>query len=502
MALMELLHTKTPITEADSIRTLACRAMVGLARSEAAKQIISKLPIFTNGQLQQLVREPILQDKRAEHVKFQQYAHELLKIVSSGGRDSNSVAGCNDYSLERLHRASVVAQTKIRFPKKQLLQLIQGYLQSQGLHESASVLQKEANLALMMTPRGRHLVHRSTSNPMGHRNSPMPSTSAGRLLLSPTTSRATGRQHLSSPTPSTSQETPTNPLQIRINRKRTAETASPILNQTPASNSTATPRNLMKTYELKSMNEVPAAATDDEQSNVSLVSIVCDYLSGQHALCKNPMTTCPEFDLFIPHKCPDPRPKNSAPWNFTTRFNRRSINTPHGGPDGLKLDRKLVYGRYRPVKAFRIGKDGPPPDDLTFSSTAFMPDDSFLLAGTYTGDLKMFNLFTGAEESTYTCHESSIYHLQPSRDCQLLLTSSSWRTPYSGLWSLGEFFESKMSFRDEEYVEFSKLTQNKVRIPHISCDVNRLANFLIFTIIGIFWLWNYEKNHFQILEQL
>ncbi len=40
-------------------------------RSSAAKQIMSKLPIFNNGQLQQLVREPVLQDKRTEHVKFQ-----------------------------------------------------------------------------------------------------------------------------------------------------------------------------------------------------------------------------------------------------------------------------------------------------------------------------------------------------------------------------------------------------------------------------------------------
>lgn len=49
------------------------------------------------------------------------------------------------------------------------------------------------------------------------------------------------------------------------------------------------------------------------------VSIVCDYLASQHRLCKNPMTTCPEFDLLVPHKCPDPRPKNSAPWNITSR---------------------------------------------------------------------------------------------------------------------------------------------------------------------------------------
>ena len=112
------------ITDADSLRALACKALVGLARSPAAQQIMSKLPIFTNNELQQLVREPVLQDKRAEHVQFQQNSWNLIKSVSSPG-DNDKILGESDYSLEMLHRASVVAQTKITFPKKQLLQLIQ-----------------------------------------------------------------------------------------------------------------------------------------------------------------------------------------------------------------------------------------------------------------------------------------------------------------------------------------------------------------------------------------
>ncbi len=51
---------------------------------------MSKLPIFTNGQLQQLAREPILQDKRVEHEKFQQYALQLMKMVLvREGRNKN-----------------------------------------------------------------------------------------------------------------------------------------------------------------------------------------------------------------------------------------------------------------------------------------------------------------------------------------------------------------------------------------------------------------------------
>ena len=36
MALLQLMQIKTPLTDADSFRTLACTAMVGLARSSTA----------------------------------------------------------------------------------------------------------------------------------------------------------------------------------------------------------------------------------------------------------------------------------------------------------------------------------------------------------------------------------------------------------------------------------------------------------------------------------
>ena len=52
-----------------------------------------------------------------------------LFIFISGNAKS---LGDSEFSLELLHRQSVVAQTKITFPKKQLLQLIQEYLAGQG----------------------------------------------------------------------------------------------------------------------------------------------------------------------------------------------------------------------------------------------------------------------------------------------------------------------------------------------------------------------------------
>jgi len=37
----------------------------------------------------------------------------------------------------------------------------------------------------------------------------------------------------------------------------------------------------------------------NNSSTVSLESIVTEYLTNQHASCKHPMVTCPQFNLFV-----------------------------------------------------------------------------------------------------------------------------------------------------------------------------------------------------------
>jgi len=212
---------------------------------------------------------------------------------------------------------------------------------------------------------------------------------------------------------------------------------------------------------MKSMEPTdPGKVTElDEERKVSLCSIISDFLAGQHALCRNPMSICPEFDLFLPHKCPDQRSLRAAPLNITSRLAKKSLYPPFGGPEGAKLDRKLIYSRFRPVKSFRaVGDDR---EDNVFTSCAFSGDSRLLYAGTYMGDVKVFDL-TSSEETTHQCHDSYVYHVQPSRDNRLVITSSSWRTPFSKLWHNGDVFEEQFEFRDEEYLEFSKLNQEKM----------------------------------------
>lgn len=144
IVLLQLMMVKTPITDADCIRGMACRALAGLARSETVRQIISKLPLFQNGQLQTLMRDPILQEKRTEHVSFQKYALELMERVS--GKATNQF----DASLANIHKANVVAQTKIQFNSQQLHLLIYQHLVQNGLTDTANTLMKEAKLGSMM----------------------------------------------------------------------------------------------------------------------------------------------------------------------------------------------------------------------------------------------------------------------------------------------------------------------------------------------------------------
>lgn len=89
------------------------------------------------------MKEPVLQDKRSEHVRFCRYAAELTERVSG-----KPLLMGTDVSLARLQRANVVAQSRITFSEKELLMLIRNHLMAKGLHDTASTLVKEANLPI------------------------------------------------------------------------------------------------------------------------------------------------------------------------------------------------------------------------------------------------------------------------------------------------------------------------------------------------------------------
>ncbi|XP_076233650.1 lisH and WD40 domain-containing protein mahjong [Calliopsis andreniformis] len=517
MVLLQLMMVKTPITDADSIRALACRALAGLARSEKVRQIISKLPMFTDGQIQALMKDPILQEKRQEHVTFQKYALELMERVSGKAKPTGAEY---EISLASLHRANVVAQTRIQYNEQQLNQLIYQHLVSKGLTETAATLHKEASLdsSAIMKPL-------CTYQPFTYRS---PVTSVTRNGFSPgapvnlyNTSRCNQRETSSrnNTTPTSSSRyishsnsgsgssslTPGNnirlklsdclnqniipnstnqPIKLQINQKKNQVDKQPLVSSMNCQfNMQPTVcRSLQKQISRDPGGGGPGVATSNP-ATITLDSIITEYLTNQHALCKNPMVTCPQFNLFEPHKCPDPCTRNSTPTNVTVRLARRAL-----GMDGRRLDRRHIYSRFCPVKTFR------PTDVGTFTCCIFSPCQQYLMLGTYAGDVKMFNAYTGLEEATYPCHESYVYHMECNQRGNLLLTSTAWRSPMSALWSIGTFFDMKLSLENEDYVEFGKLQDRIIGTQGESATIYDIATGKLLTTLTPSISNQYTKN--------
>ena len=190
--------------------------------------------------------------------------------------------------------------------------------------------------------------------------------------------------------------------------------------------------------------------------NITLDTIITEYLTNQHALCANPMSTCPQFDLFVPHKCPDPRPNKSSgtSLNFAGRYFRR-----HAGFASKRLDRRLVHSQFAMARTLRAHHDS----DCFFTCCDFTPDASSVVVGSYNGEVKVFNINESGEEYSMSCHESYVNTIQCSRDGNLIITTSAWQSPLSALWNVeNKRFSIKLQFDEEEYLTFSNLTQDKL----------------------------------------
>ncbi|XP_063836773.1 protein mahjong [Ostrinia nubilalis] len=630
MVLLSLMMVKAPITDADRLRGLACRALAGLARCPTVRQIISKLPLFTTSQIQVLMRDPILQEKRQEHVMFQKYALELLERVSG---KSKHMGAEFETSLANIHRANVVAQTRINYNERQLLQLVAEHLLARGLLESAATLQREAGLPPpaaaapapppppVYTPstpvRPRLSASRASSTGSLHRDSldlnhhhdesspqphviklrvytnrklqsqtpalstPISSASEHKRSLQKQMSVATdttqsqhritlhsiiteylynqhalcknpvvtcpqfnlfhfwsgwrgvgeakgASEHKRSLQKQMSVATDTTQSQHRITlhsiiteylynqhalcknpvvtcpqfnlfhfwakgaseHKRSLQKQMSVATDTTQSQHRITLHSIITEYlynqhalcknpvvtcpqfnlfqgasEYKrSLQKQMSVATDTTQSQhrITLHSIITEYLYNQHALCKNPVVTCPQFNLFQPHKCPDPRStwsvlSGGCAASVCARVSRRELGYTSGC---RRADARLVHSHFAPVRTLRLQDD-----DAYFTHTIFHPTQHQLLAATSSGDIRIFNLFSGVEESSYQVHDTLhayICHMQASRDGLLLLASTptTWR-PLSALWNMKEF-EQLFQLDNEEYVEFSKMSDERI----------------------------------------
>ncbi|KFB51317.1 hypothetical protein ZHAS_00019370 [Anopheles sinensis] len=495
IVLLQLMCVKTPITDADCIRGMACRALAGLARSDTVRQIVGKLPLFVHGQLQSLMRDPILQEKRVEHVLFQKYALELMERVSGKADSFNNQL---DTSLADIHKANVVAQTRIQFNEQQLYQLIYQHLASRGLTETASQLLKETGLsASLMQPNAlHHQNHQGGSSltrsavalhsPFVFRSPNTTIVQRSRIrsrTVDPSFNVSTAQANLQAALAATSIDTPSQTVPLAngtaAGGSETDSAASSVVNSATeippaaieASPAELPPIKLIKKsapssmavtgngltatpYSSSNAKALPAEPTPPP-NNITLHTIVTEYLTNQHALCKNPMSTCPPFDLFQPHKCPDPRPHRSSGIsnNFAARFYRRQT-----GYASRRFDRRLVHSTFHSSRVIR-----PQEIDYCFTTCDFTPCGTKLIVGSQAGEVWIYNLNDPMPETTYSCHESAITSIKCSKDGKLLLTTGAWRFPMSALWNIeGNQFTQKLHWEEEDYLEFANLTPDKV----------------------------------------
>ncbi|XP_028407951.1 DDB1- and CUL4-associated factor 1-like [Dendronephthya gigantea] len=407
--LLSLLLVKTPVSDADSIRALACRALCGLAQSDGIRQIMSKLPMVHSGQLQLLMREPILADNANEHRTFCKYVSELLERVLG-----KAIHTMSYFTLSKITKADVVTQTKITYPDHELFQLVYKYLDNCGLRQTASTLAKETNLPLSKT-------------------SQKPS-----LPVTPTLQRKV-RFNVSRPSPLENPSTTLTPI---------SSPGGTIVHRFGSTNS-STP---IPKHNLSAIAKRPSSSCHNRSpSPPTLDSIVTQYLRNQHAKCPHPVSVCPPFSLLGPHRCPEPKRRCHASMNIASRLSAHQVRSNYGGYEGNRLNRRYLYSRFRSLRVLRVLDEA-----SYYTCASFLPNSQEILIGTQAGEIKVFNSKTAECLRNHNCHRSHISSCIPSNDGQLLLTSSPFGTPQSTLWSVGEQkLDIKLNFSEARHVRFS-----------------------------------------------
>lgn len=87
---------------------------------------MSKLPLYTGGEIQALMKEPVLPDRRSEYLECVHWAKLLLRRVS--GKPLHMA----DTSLDKIRRTDVINHTRIMYREKELLQLMHEHLVKLG----------------------------------------------------------------------------------------------------------------------------------------------------------------------------------------------------------------------------------------------------------------------------------------------------------------------------------------------------------------------------------
>ncbi|KAJ6646066.1 Protein mahjong [Pseudolycoriella hygida] len=163
---------------------------------------------------------------------------------------------------------------------------------------------------------------------------------------------------------------------------------------------------------------------------------------------------CPQLDLLASeHKCLDHQPNKMHDLcsNFADHYLTRQQ-----GYNSRRLDRRYIHSQfcvYRTITA---------QCDAFFTCCDFTPCGTSVVVGLRSGKVEVYKNENGNLCTTYQCHYSYVNNVKTSKDGTLLLTSSSL-FPFSAMWNIEKNqFSKKLSFHDEQYLDFSKLNEDKI----------------------------------------
>lgn len=120
-----------------------------------------------------------------------------------------------------------------------------------------------------------------------------------------------------------------------------------------------------------------------------------------------------------------------------------------------RADRNMAFSHYCPINYFDM-------DGETLTSCSFSYDDSYIHLGMYSGDVNWCNFTTGHSDSTQQCHNSMITNTEHSLDGTLMLTSSIYVKPLSGLWKTGDTQELLYNFTDDMDMSFGYTSNERI----------------------------------------
>lgn len=440
--LLRLMETTEPAQTADETRYFACRALVGLSDYKPVRQILSKLQVFVGGKSFTAFKEPVLKDKKQLHVKLCESVEILLKKVTGK-------AISLDGDLKTARRTNIVSETRVQYNNNDVISMIHNHLLWSGLHTAADALAQESGLATdqdefqFTTPKLKRLAFRSTGIDGSGDNTPKQSKitfsrgdrasadtpTAGSVIniKTPFAQRRAMRTDVMTP-------------MTRMNKKRDRYTLS---------------RSGFVTVDPRSNQ------TRRSPSPVTLNSIIEEYFQHQHSKCRNPVVTVPQFSLFTPHHCPEPRNKIEASINATRRLQiRQGICPKWGGIGGMECDLRLIYNRFKPAGTVKCNEDR----KIHFTSVAFLPNgDRRLILGDSAGNIQIPESYPFEDRAVHGISNSAIIHLEPSKfgDVMLTISPTFWSSKCS-LLAINDQLDQKLSFDDIDYVEFSKAVQDKI----------------------------------------